>query len=109
MVHLQQNAQAYVPRHELKGEVAAAIQAIFNAPHLNEAKRLLAETVQQYRTSAPKLATWMEENLPEGLLVFAFTPRVPGGASPPHPDDERVGTAQPGDPASDAGGAAVSQ
>ena len=72
MVHLQQNAQAYVPRHELKGEVAAAIQAIFNAPHLNEAKRLLAETVQQYRTSAPKLATWMEENLPEGLRVFAF-------------------------------------
>ena len=70
--HLQQNAQAYVPRQELKREVAAAIRAIFNAPHLNEAKRLLGETVQQYRTIAPKLATWMEENLPEGLLVFAF-------------------------------------
>ena len=70
--HLQQNAQAYVPRHELKREVAAAIRAIFNAPHLNEAKRLLAETVQQYRAIAPKLATWMEEHLPEGLMVFAF-------------------------------------
>ena len=70
--HLQQNAQAYVPRQELKQEVAAAIRAIFNAPHLNEAKRLLAETVQQYRGIAPKLATWMEENLPEGLMVFAF-------------------------------------
>jgi putative transposase len=70
--HLQQNAQAYVPRQELKGEVAAAIRAIFNAPHLNEAKRLLAETVQQYRAIAPKLAAWMEENLPEGLMVFAF-------------------------------------
>jgi putative transposase len=70
--HLQQNAQAYVPRHELKQEVAAAIRAVFNAPHLHEAKRLLAETVQQYRTIAPKLAAWMEENLPEGLLVFAF-------------------------------------
>ena len=70
--HLQQNAQAYVPRQELKGEVAAAIRAIFNAPHLNEAKRLLAETVQQYRAIAPKLASWMEENVPEGLMVFAF-------------------------------------
>ncbi len=70
--HLQQNAHAYVPRHELNREVAAAIRAIFNAPHLNEAKRLLVETVQQYRARAPKLATWMEENLSEGLMVFAF-------------------------------------
>ena len=70
--HLQQNAQAYVPRQELKAEVAAAIRAIFNAPSLHEAKRLLAETVQRYRTIAPKLATWMEENLPEGFSVFAF-------------------------------------
>ena len=70
--HLQQNAQAYVPRQEMKQEVAAAIRAIFNAGSLSEAKRLLAETAQRYRASAPKLATWMEENLPEGLMVFAF-------------------------------------
>jgi putative transposase len=42
MVHLQQNAQAYVPRQELKPAVAAAIRAIFQAPSLHEAKRLLA-------------------------------------------------------------------
>ena len=70
--HLQQNAQAYVPRQELKAEVAAAIRAIFNAPSLHEAKRLLAETVQRYRPIASKLATWLEENLPEGFIVFAF-------------------------------------
>src|SRR5919205_633857 len=70
--HLQQNAQASVPRQELKPEVAAAIRAIFNAGSLSEAKRLLGETVQRYQASAPKLATWMEENLPEGLMVFAF-------------------------------------
>ena len=70
--HLQQNVQAYVPRQELKSEVAAAIRAIFNAGSLSEAKRLLGETVQRYRASAPKLAQWMEENLPEGLMVFAF-------------------------------------
>ncbi len=72
--HLQQNAQAYVPRQELKVEVAAAIRAIFQAPSLQEAKRLLGETVQGYRAVAPKLATWMEENLVEGLMVFAFPP-----------------------------------
>ena len=70
--HLQQNAQAYVPRQELKPEVAGAIRAIFNAGSLSEAKRLLGETVQRYRARAPKLAQWMEENLPEGLMVFAF-------------------------------------
>jgi putative transposase len=72
--HLQQNAQAYVPKQELNQEVAAAIRAIFNAPNLHEAKRLLAETVERYRTGAAKLATWMEETLPEGLIVLAFPP-----------------------------------
>ena len=70
--HLQQNAQAYVPRQELKQEVAAALRAIFTAPHLTEAKRLLGESVQRYRSVAPKLASWMEETVPEGLMVFAF-------------------------------------
>jgi transposase-like protein len=70
--HLQQNAQAYVPRHELKPTVAAEIRAIFNAPTRPEAERLLAQTVKQYEKAAPRLATWMEEALPEGLTVFAF-------------------------------------
>ena len=70
--HLQQTAQAYVPRQDMKKEVAAALRAVFSAPSLHEAKRLLGETVQRYRSVAPKLATWMEENVPEGLMVFAF-------------------------------------
>jgi putative transposase len=70
--HLQQNAQAYVPKQELKKEVAAAIRAVFQAPSLHDAKRLLGEAVQRYRPHAAKLATWMEENLIEGLIVFAF-------------------------------------
>jgi putative transposase len=71
-VHLQQNAQAYVPRVELKKEVAAAIRAVFTASSLHEAKRLLAEAVERYRKVAPKLAEWMDENLGEGLMVYAF-------------------------------------
>jgi transposase-like protein len=69
---LHQNAQAYVPRVEMKKEVAAAIRAVFGASSLHEAKRLLADTVQRYRSVAPKLAVWMEENLVEGLMVYAF-------------------------------------
>lgn len=70
--HLQQNAQAFVPRQEMKRDVAAAIRAIFNAPSRAAADVLLAQTVQQYARSASKLATWLETAIPEGLTVFAF-------------------------------------
>jgi putative transposase len=70
--HLQQNATAYVPRQELRGEVAAHIRAIFTAPNRTEADRLLAQTIEKYQSSAPRLATWLEKALPEGFAVFAF-------------------------------------
>lgn len=70
--HLQQNAQAYVPRQDMKTEVAAAIRAIFNAPNRIEADALLAKTVQLYAKRYPKLADWLEANLPEGLTIFDF-------------------------------------
>lgn len=70
--HLQQNAQAYVPRQALKKGVAADIRAIFNAPDRTQANVLLAATVQKYVKTAARLAQWLEENIPEGLTVFAF-------------------------------------
>lgn len=70
--HLQQNAQAYVPRHDLKGQVAADIRAIFNAPSRAEAERLLAQTVEKYQPIASRLASWLEEAFPQGLTVFSF-------------------------------------
>lgn len=70
--HLQQNAQGYVPRQNMKQEVAADIRAIFNAANRDEAEALLAKTVQKYAQTASRLASWMEENLPEGFTVFAF-------------------------------------
>ena len=59
-------------KQELKAPVAADIRAIFNAQDHAEAMALLKRTVQKYEKSAPKLADWMEQNLPEGLTVFAF-------------------------------------
>lgn len=70
--HLQQNAQAYVPRQELKTQVAANIRAIFNAPDQLEAEGLLKKMVEKYAQTAPRLASWLEENIPESLTVFAF-------------------------------------
>lgn len=73
--HLQRNAQAYVPKQSMKAEVAADIRAVFNAPDRQEAERLLAKAVQKYEKSASHLAQWLEENIPEGLTVFAFPAR----------------------------------
>lgn len=70
--HLQQNAQSYIPKQEMKAEVAAGIRAIFNAEDRTEAESLLKRAVTKYEKSAPKLSAWMEENLHEGLMVFSF-------------------------------------
>jgi len=70
--HLQQNASAYVPRQEMKAEVAADLRAVFTAPSRIEADALLGRVVAKYAQTAPKLADWMEQNVPEGLTVLAF-------------------------------------
>lgn len=70
--HLQQNAQAYVPRQEMKAEAAADIRAIVTAPNRADADNLLARTVQQYAKTASKPATWLETVIPEGLTVFSL-------------------------------------
>lgn len=70
--HLQQNAQGYVPRKEMKSEVAADIRAIFNAPDRKEAEAMLSRMVAKYENKASALAEWMETNVPEGLTVFDF-------------------------------------
>ena len=70
--HSQQNASAYVPRQEMKAQVAADIRAIFQAQDKAEADALLRRTLQKYEQTAPKLAAWLEESLPEGLAVLAF-------------------------------------
>lgn len=68
--HLQQNAQHQVPRQSQREAVAAEVRAIFNAPTSWEAEAKLRQVVQGYRKSAPQLAAWLEENVPEALTVF---------------------------------------
>jgi putative transposase len=68
--HLQQNAQAYVPKLDQRAGVAAAIRGVFNNPTVESANQRIKELIGDYEKSAPKLALWMEENLPEGLAVL---------------------------------------
>jgi transposase-like protein len=72
--HLQQNAQAYVPRLDQRAAVAQAIRTVFNSPDRPSADRRLKEVVATYADSAPKLAAWMEENLPQGFAILALAP-----------------------------------
>jgi len=55
--HLQQNAQSYVPRKDMKRKVASRIRAIFTAPDRAEAERLLKAFIRDHEKSAPKLAS----------------------------------------------------
>jgi len=68
--HLQQNAQAYVPKKSMAPEVAEDIRDVFDAPDRNRADQRLKDAVTKYAESAPPLASWMEANIPEGLNVF---------------------------------------
>lgn len=70
--HLQQNAQAHVPKHSMKAEVADRVRAIFDADNQANALALLKQLVSDYATLAPELSEWMENNIPEGLTVFDF-------------------------------------
>jgi len=70
--HLQQNAQAYVPRKEMQSDVVADIRMIFDAPDRATAEAYLAKTVTKYKPTASRLSEWLDANLPEGLTVFAF-------------------------------------
>ena len=70
--HLQQNAAHYVPRLEMRREVATDLRAVFESRDRLEAERKLRQAVDKYAPKAPKLSAWMETNVAESFTVFAF-------------------------------------
>jgi len=70
--HLQQNAQAYVPRLDQRAEVARALRSVFECASRPAAEQRLKEIIADYAQRAPKLAAWLEENLPQGFTVFTL-------------------------------------
>jgi transposase-like protein len=70
--HLQQNAQAYVPRKDMLTEVASDIRTIFDAPDRMTAEAYLTKAVEKDSKSASRLSEWLSNHIPEGPTVFAF-------------------------------------
>ena len=70
--HIQQNAQDYITKQDLKKQIATDIATIFNADSLAEAEERLRRFIESYRDTQPKLADWAENNLPESFAVFAL-------------------------------------
>jgi transposase-like protein len=73
--HLMQNAMHYIPSEAMHEEVVADLRDIFDAPDRAEADRRLRRAVEKYADPAPKLADWMETNVPESLTVFCLPAR----------------------------------
>jgi len=70
--HLQRNAVKYVPKVSMRSGVAEDLRDIFNAKNRTCAEDRLQKCVAKYSKSAPHLSEWIEDNIPEGLGVFAL-------------------------------------
>ena len=68
--HLAQNAMHHTPNQSMRDEVAEDVRAVFNSKDIHDAESQLKRFVEKYQDTAPKLATWAEENLTQGFTVF---------------------------------------
>ncbi|MFX0543406.1 IS256 family transposase [Roseovarius sp. S4756] len=70
--HLAQNAIHHAPNLAIRKQIGTELREIWNAASLAKAETALTELVADYRDTAPKLAAWLEENVPEGLAAFTL-------------------------------------
>ncbi|MCP3862550.1 MAG: IS256 family transposase [Aestuariibacter sp.] len=70
--HLALNAIHHAPSATIRKRIGAQLREVWNAASLAKAETALGELVKTYRESAPKLAAWLENNVPEGLTVFSL-------------------------------------
>jgi putative transposase len=68
--HLAQNAIQHAPNQAIRKAIGEELRAVWDASSLGSAEEELKRLVARYRTSTPKLAAWLEENVPEGLAVY---------------------------------------
>ena len=68
--HLAENLLEHVPSRLSAQDASAELRSVFDAPDRSEAERLLGRMVDKYAAPAPKLAAWLEANVPAGLTVF---------------------------------------
>jgi len=83
--HLAQNAIHHSPNLAIRKRIGAELRTVWNAPTLKAAEIALADLVKAYQPTAPKLADWLEKNVPEGLTVFTLTETTADACAPPTP------------------------
>ncbi len=72
LFHLAQNAQGYAPNNGMRKEIAQAVRDIHTTPSRTEGDAKLQKTVDQYKDRAPRFSEWLEENMAEGFVFYAF-------------------------------------
>lgn len=60
----------YIPKMELRKQVAQDLRNVFNAKDIDDANEESKRFIELYEKTAPNVATWAEQNIPEGLTVF---------------------------------------
>lgn len=70
--HLAQNAIHHALNAMSRKRIGSELRVVRNAETLPKAETALDELVASYRNTAAKLAAWLEENVPEGLVVFTL-------------------------------------
>ncbi|RMH39488.1 MAG: IS256 family transposase [Alphaproteobacteria bacterium] len=70
--HLQRNAVALIPKTSMRREVARVLRSVFQADSRAEADERLRQAVARFQDSAPRLAEWIEQAIPEGLTILDF-------------------------------------
>jgi transposase-like protein len=72
--HLLRNALQHVPKQEMKREVMDDLRMVLDAGDEASGQEQLRRVVRKYEKTAPKLAAWMETNVPEGMTVLRLPP-----------------------------------
>ena len=70
--HLARNAIHHAPSAATRKAIGRQLRAVWNASDRTTAEAELARIVKTHAQSAPKLAAWLEQNVPEGLAVFSL-------------------------------------
>lgn len=70
--HLARNAIHHAPSAATRKAIGRQLRAVWGASDRTTAEAELARIVSGYAHSAPKLAAWLEQNVPEGLAVFSL-------------------------------------
>jgi transposase-like protein len=70
--HLARNAVHHTPSAAGRKAIGRQLRAVWNAGDRSAAEAELARIVEGYAATAPKLATWLERNVPESLAVFSL-------------------------------------